>query len=81
MDTSKRARGERQPLLREVPPVPIQEDSGLSAGDLCHAHEHDTSHPRTTSTAAKILATTTSFLVLGTYKTHTHTTFKRNTHS
>ncbi|KAG8169824.1 hypothetical protein KVR01_000569 [Diaporthe batatas] len=65
MDNSKRARGERQPLLREVAPVPIQEDSSLSPGDLCHAHEHDTSHARTTGTAAKILATTTSFLVLG----------------
>lgn len=65
MNTSKPARGERQPLLREVPPVPIQEDSGLSAGDLCYAHEHDTSHPHTTSIVAKVLATTTSFLVLG----------------
>ncbi|POS75096.1 major facilitator superfamily transporter [Diaporthe helianthi] len=65
MSALKPARGERQPLLREVPPVPIQEGSGPSPDDLCHAHEHDTSHPRTTSTAAKILATTTSFLVLG----------------
>lgn len=66
MDAPKRARGERQPLLREVSPVPIQENNGPSPEDLCHAHEHDTSHPRTTSIAAKILATTTSFLVLGT---------------
>lgn len=65
MYASKRTRGERQPLLREVPPVPIQEDSSTSPEDLCHAHEHDTSHPRTTSTVAKIIATTTSFLVLG----------------
>lgn len=69
MSASKRTRGERQPLLREVPPVPIQEDNGTSPEDLCHAHEHDTSHPRTTSTAAKIIATTTSFLVLGTDQT------------
>jgi hypothetical protein len=69
MDAKKRARGERQPLLREVPPVPIQEDSsGPAPDDLCHAHEHDTSHPpRTTSVAAKIVATTTSFLVLGAF--------------
>lgn len=65
MDSSKRARGERQPLLREVAPVPIQEDSNIVADDLCYAHEHDTSHPRTTSIVAKIVATTTSFLVLG----------------
>lgn len=74
MNASKRTRGERQPLLREVPPVPIQEDSGTSPEDLCHAHEHDTSHhetshQRTTSTVAKIVATTTSFLVLGTDQT------------
>lgn len=66
MSASKRSRGERQPLLREIPPVPIQESSSTVPDDLCHAHEHDTSHPRTTSTAAKIVATTTSFLVLGT---------------
>lgn len=66
MSASKRTRGERQPLLREVPPVPIQEDSSTAPDDLCHAHEHDTSHHRTTSTTAKIIATTTSFLVLGT---------------
>lgn len=69
MSASKQTRGERQPLLREVPPVPIQEDSSTLPDDLCHAHEHDTSHPRTTSTAAKIIATTTSFLVLGTDQT------------
>lgn len=73
MDASKRTRGERQPLLREVPPVPIQEEGNTAPDDLCHAHEHDTdhhdtSHTRTSSTVAKILATTTSFLVLGTYR-------------
>ncbi|KAK2599685.1 hypothetical protein N8I77_011418 [Diaporthe amygdali] len=65
MNAPKKPRGERQPLLRHVAPVPIQEDSNTLPDDLCHAHEHDTSHPRTTSTVAKILATTTSFLVLG----------------
>lgn len=79
MDASKRTRGERQPLLREVPPVPIQEDSNTVPEDLCHAHEHDTSHPHTTSTAAKILATTTSFLVLGTNKTKSHAMASRAT--
>lgn len=68
MDSSKRTRCERQPLLREIAPVPIQEDSNIVPDDLCYAHEHDTSHPRTTSTVAKIVATTTSFLVLGTHK-------------
>lgn len=70
MSAPKKPRGERQPLLRHVAPVPIQEDSNTLPDDLCHAHEHDTSHPRTTSTVAKILATTTSFLVLGTCKAH-----------
>ncbi|KAL1855209.1 hypothetical protein Daus18300_011210 [Diaporthe australafricana] len=70
MDAPKATRGERQPLLRHVPPVPIEEDSSTSPEDLCHAHEHDTSHPRTTSTAAKILATTTSFIVLGVVLPH-----------
>ncbi|KAI3390743.1 hypothetical protein diail_8769 [Diaporthe ilicicola] len=72
MDAPKPTRGERQPLLRHVPPVPLEEDSSTLPDDLCHAHEHDTSHHtsatshrRTTSTVAKILATTTSFLVLG----------------
>ncbi|KUI69700.1 Bypass of stop codon protein 6 [Cytospora mali] len=56
---------EEQPLLRRVPPRPAEDDDQLSESAACVAHEHDTTHERSTSTISMILATLLSFLVLG----------------
>lgn len=65
MEPSTPSPSDSQPLLRHIPPRPAQDGDQLSESDACLAHEHDTSHERSTDITTKIVATLLSFLVLG----------------